>query len=80
MATKADLDALRGDMASFAKGADIRLLQRRVDQELAETRALRADVRLLTGLMNGVATAVQALVDHQLQLADRIGALEGEQP
>lgn len=79
-ATKTDITALRGEMASFAKGADIRLLQRRVEQELTETRALRADVRLLTGLMNSVATSVQALIDHQMQLADRVGALETPTP
>jgi len=55
-------------------------LQRRVEQEIAEIRAMRADMRLLAGVVTGMATSVQALVDHQLQLADRVGALEAPPP
>jgi len=38
-------------------------------------------MRLLTGLVTpGMATSVQALVDHQMQLADQVRALEEPEP
>jgi hypothetical protein len=89
--TKTDLDQLRTElrteMSGFAKGADIRLLQTRVEQEIAETKtmrtetqAMRADVRLLTGMVTSMLGAVQALADHQIRLSDRVTALETPPP
>ena len=80
MATKADLAALRAemkaDLAGVAKNVDVRHLGEQVAQMLREGRALRGDVRLLTGIGN----AVQALADHHLQLSDRVSALETAPP
>jgi hypothetical protein len=86
MATKADFEvaiatavaglATKDDLAGIARNVDITTLGRQVGQAIAETRAMRADMRLLTGIVTGMATSVQALVDHQMQLADRVSALE----
>jgi len=73
---EAAIAAMRGEMAGFAKGADITLLQRRVEQGIAESRAVRTDLRLLTGMVTSMLSAVQAIADHQIQLADRVSALE----
>ena len=68
--------ATKGDLAGVATNVSFRLLGEQIKQATAETRALRADMRLLTGIVTGMATSVQALVDHQMQLADRVRALE----
>jgi hypothetical protein len=49
---------------------------RRVEQGIAESRAVRTDLRLLTGMVTSMLSAVQAIADHQIQLADRVTALE----
>ena len=80
LGTKDDLAQLRRDIEAefvgIARNVDITALGRQVGQAIAETRAMRADMRLLTGIVTGMATSVQALVDHQMQLADRVTALE----
>lgn len=77
---EAKLADLTEAMAGVARNVDIKLLQRRVEVQIAGGHALRADLRLLTGLMSGVATSVQALVDHQMQLTARVSALEVPEP
>jgi len=37
---------------------------------------VRTDLRLLTGMVTSMLSAVQAIADHQIQLADRVSALE----
>jgi hypothetical protein len=82
MATKADLAELRSEMATkadlagIARNVDITALQRIVEQNRTEMQAMRADVRLLTGMVPSILGAVQALAEHQIRLSDRITALE----
>jgi hypothetical protein len=76
MATKADLAELRAGLTGVATNVSVRHLGEQIRQLITESRATRADVRLLTSICNGIAMAVQGLVDHQIQLAERVATLE----
>jgi len=73
MTTKADLEAV-------AKNVEIKALGRQAERIIAEGRALRGDLRLLTSICNGIAVAIQGLIDHQMQLSERVSELEEEEP
>jgi ABC-type branched-subunit amino acid transport system substrate-binding protein len=68
--------ATKADLANVARNVDITALQQRVERVILETQATHSDLRLLTGIANGIAAAVQALVDHQIRLSERVTALE----
>ena len=68
--------ATKADLANVARTVDITALQQRVERVILETQATHSDLRLLTGIANGIAAAVQALVDHQIRLSERVTALE----
>jgi hypothetical protein len=76
VALAGEIAALRIEVANTARNVDITGLQRFVERD---SRATRADFRLLTGLISGVATTVQALLAHQAHLCDRVAALETPQ-
>ena len=65
--------ANKTDRADGVKNAETATLGRQIDHAISETKALRDDIRLLAGVANGIAAAVQAL-------ADRIDALESQEP
>ena len=68
--------ATKADLAGVAKNVEIPVLQQRVERVILEIQATHSDLRLLTGITNGVAAAVQALVDHQIRLSERVTTLE----
>ena len=80
LATKADLAQLRRDLEAqfvgIARNVDITALQQRVERVILETQAMHSDLRLLTGIVTGMAASVQALVDHQIRLSERVTTLE----
>ena len=80
LATKADLAELHRNIEAgfvgIARNVDITALQQRVERVILETQAMHSDLRLLTGITNGIAAAVQALVNHQIRLSERVTALE----
>ena len=73
MTTKADLEAV-------AKNVEIKALGRQAERIIAEGRALRGDLRLLISISNGIAVSVKGLIDHQMQLSERVSELEEEEP
>jgi ribonuclease HI len=84
LATKAELtDALAG----VAKNVEIASLSRLVRQSITDTAAVRDEMRVmsatmrqLVGSVSGFAELLQALVDQQARTADRVRALEEQQP
>jgi hypothetical protein len=89
MVTKADLAqfATKADLAGVAKNVDVVTLGRLVRKSINDTAMLRGEVRMATatlqqvvGTVGGFANLLQALVDQQQRLDDRVRALEEEQP
>jgi hypothetical protein len=84
LATKAEFtDAL----ADVAKNVEIASLSRLVRQSITDTAAVRDEMRVmsatmrqLVGSVSGFAELLQALVDQQARTADRVRALEEQQP
>lgn len=58
--------------------AQLSELSIRAGRQVAVTEALRSDIRMLTGLTNGILTALQALVGSYTDLASRVTDLEGD--
>jgi hypothetical protein len=59
------------NLTGSTKNVETAPLGRQLDHAISETKALRDDIRLLAGVVNGIAAAVQAL-------ADRIDTLESQ--
>jgi hypothetical protein len=85
LATKADLVGLatKEDLAGVAKNVDITALTRLVRQSITDTAMLRGEVRMTTatlqqlvGTVGGFANLLQALVDQQGRLDDRVRTVE----
>jgi hypothetical protein len=91
LATKDDLAATKAELtdalADVAKNVEIAALSRLVRQSITDTAAVRdemrvmsATIRQLVGSVGGFAELLQALVDQQARTADRVRALEEQQP
>jgi len=52
------------NLACSTKNVETAALGRQLDHAISETKALRDDIRLLAGVLSGIAAAVQALADR----------------